>query len=197
MRSQLPRNDTVRGWHSVSVAPAPDEMYMRAATVEDIAREFMRIIAEGYSPEPEEFLHRVPTDMREDCRVRLEELLAEHTEPESAPEPEAFMADAVAAEVVLVDLDEPEVADEPDVAEEPQPESLEAEVLVFDLSAPQAAAPARETSGPPRRRVSAGPSRIRSLGVGTQGGQLGVLYSGSARRRRRSCTPRIRRTKPR
>ena len=100
---------------------------MRAATVEDVAQEFMRIIAEGWSPDPEEFLHRVPEDLREECRARLNELLAERAPAAPEPEPEAAPeTDSAEDDVIFFDLDTPEapakkVVEEPAAAEEQEP----------------------------------------------------------------------------
>jgi hypothetical protein len=83
---------------------------MRAATVEDVAQEFMRIRAEGWDPDPEEFLHRVPEDVREECRARLEELIGEvngqaAAEPEQEHEPEQASEGFGDDEMIVFELD--------------------------------------------------------------------------------------------
>ena len=75
---------------------------MRTATVEDIAQEFMRILAEGWTPDPEEFLHRVPEALREQCRERLDELLG--AQSPAAAEPEDLEALAGGEEMIVFDL---------------------------------------------------------------------------------------------
>ena len=87
---------------------------MRAATVEDIAQEFMRILAEGWSPDPEEFLHRVPQDLREECRQRLNELLVAKGVKAAEPEPEV-----AEEEVIVFDLDAPATATSEEPVEAP------------------------------------------------------------------------------
>jgi len=89
-------------WGSNWGSRDPDKWFMRTATVEDIAQEFMRILAEGWSPDPEEFLHRVPEALREQCRERLDELLGAQT-PET-PEAEDLEALAGGEEMIVFDL---------------------------------------------------------------------------------------------
>ena len=108
----------------------------------------MRILAEGWSPDPEEFLHRVPEDLREDCRTRLQELLGEAeearaAEAEAVAEPEQDDTGFGDDEMIVFELDGsgptqtvrvPSI-DMPEEAEEPEDE-------------PQAAEPAEEEPEP-------------------------------------------------
>ena len=47
-----------------------------AISVESIATEYLRLFDEGWNPSISEFLGRVPEEMREECRQRIEELAA-------------------------------------------------------------------------------------------------------------------------
>lgn len=47
-----------------------------AISVESIATEYLRLYDEGWNPSIDEFLSRVPEEMREECRQRIEELAA-------------------------------------------------------------------------------------------------------------------------
>jgi hypothetical protein len=47
-----------------------------AISVESIATEYLRLFDEGWNPSIDEFLGRVPEEMREECRQRIEELAA-------------------------------------------------------------------------------------------------------------------------
>jgi hypothetical protein len=47
---------------------------MSTVTVERIAKEYQRLLEEGWKPEVEEFLHHVPQPLRPDCRKRIQEL---------------------------------------------------------------------------------------------------------------------------
>jgi hypothetical protein len=47
-----------------------------AISVENFATEYLRLFDEGWNPDLEEFLGRVPDDMREECRQRIDELAA-------------------------------------------------------------------------------------------------------------------------
>jgi len=47
-----------------------------AISVESLATEYLRLVDEGWNPSMDEFLGRVPEDMREGCRQRIEELAA-------------------------------------------------------------------------------------------------------------------------
>ena len=49
---------------------------MGTALAEGLAAEFLRLIDEGWSPELDEFLGRVPEQHRDACRRRIEELQA-------------------------------------------------------------------------------------------------------------------------
>ncbi len=43
-------------------------------TAENLAAEFVRILSEGWKPDPDEFLSRVPEQHREECRRHIEQL---------------------------------------------------------------------------------------------------------------------------
>ncbi len=70
-----------------------------AVSVESLATEYLRLFDEGWNPNLEEFLGRVPEEMREECRQRISELAAlnglDLSQPPAAPaaaseaEPEA------------------------------------------------------------------------------------------------------------
>ncbi|HEX5135417.1 MAG TPA: hypothetical protein VFY93_00465 [Planctomycetota bacterium] len=47
-----------------------------AISVESLAAEYLRLVDEGWNPDLDEFLGRIPDDMREGCRNRIEELAA-------------------------------------------------------------------------------------------------------------------------
>lgn len=47
-----------------------------AVSVENLATEYLRLFDEGWNPNLDEFLGRVPEEMREECRQRIEELAA-------------------------------------------------------------------------------------------------------------------------
>jgi len=47
-----------------------------AIPVESVATEYLRLFDEGWQPDLEEFLGRVPDDLRDECRRRIEELAA-------------------------------------------------------------------------------------------------------------------------
>ncbi len=47
-----------------------------AISVESLATEYLRLFDEGWNPSIDEFLGRVPGEMREECRQRIEELAA-------------------------------------------------------------------------------------------------------------------------
>lgn len=97
---------------------------MGTVTVEGIATEFMRLIEEGWTPDIEEFLHHVPEDMRDDCRVRIEELTATAPqEVESAPVEEEVLApvahqSAMPVEAEIEEAVEVDLFAEPDVTGE-------------------------------------------------------------------------------
>jgi len=56
------------------VSDSKNSMSAQALTVDNLATEFLRLIDEGWQPDLEEFLARVPDDQREECRNRIEEL---------------------------------------------------------------------------------------------------------------------------
>ena len=47
---------------------------MGNVTAQKLAVEFVRILGEGWNPDPDEFLNRVPQEHREECRRHIEEL---------------------------------------------------------------------------------------------------------------------------
>ncbi|MHC4491582.1 MAG: hypothetical protein ACYTDU_08165, partial [Planctomycetota bacterium] len=49
-------------------------MCAQALSVDSLATEFLRLIDEGWQPDLDEFLARVPDDQREECRNRIQEL---------------------------------------------------------------------------------------------------------------------------
>ncbi|MHC5052977.1 MAG: hypothetical protein ACYTGK_20510, partial [Planctomycetota bacterium] len=53
---------------------ATEEMCAQALSVDSLATEFLRLIDEGWQPDLDEFLARVPDDQREECKKRIEEL---------------------------------------------------------------------------------------------------------------------------
>jgi hypothetical protein len=62
-----------------------------AISVESLATEYLRLFDEGWNPNIDEFLGRVPEEMREDCQKRIEELAAlnglDLSQPPAAPAP--------------------------------------------------------------------------------------------------------------
>jgi hypothetical protein len=58
---------------------------MSTMTVERIAKEYQRLLEEGWKPDVEEFLHHVPQALRSDCRKKIQALLAPPAEAK-APE---------------------------------------------------------------------------------------------------------------
>jgi hypothetical protein len=116
---------------------------MATVTVEGIATEFLRLIEEGWSPDLEEFLGRVPEDLREECRQRIEELSAATAQPESAADADEPIVHSAAEEFEV--LAEAEAALEAEPIEEPPEESRTPTLLKgvhqFDLMAePETAA---------------------------------------------------------
>lgn len=49
---------------------------MSTVTAERIALEYQRLLDEGWKPNVEEFLHRVPQALRPECRKRIQEMAA-------------------------------------------------------------------------------------------------------------------------
>jgi hypothetical protein len=47
-----------------------------AISVESLSTEYLRLVDEGWNPDIDEFLGRIPDEMREDCRARIQELAA-------------------------------------------------------------------------------------------------------------------------
>ncbi len=86
--------------------------------VEKLAREYLHLVDEGWSPDLEEFLGRVPKDMRDPCRAQIDDLMkiAHEIVPADAAEPQA----------VVVPEPEPEVEPESAQVPEPDPEPVRA-----------------------------------------------------------------------
>ncbi|MCK6460466.1 MAG: hypothetical protein L6Q95_11295, partial [Planctomycetes bacterium] len=47
-----------------------------AISVESLATEYLRLVDEGWNPDVDEFIGRIPEEMREECRARIQELAA-------------------------------------------------------------------------------------------------------------------------
>jgi len=82
---------------------------MDMSLVEKLAVEYVRLVDEGWSPNLDEFLGRVPTRLREPCRLQIEGLMS------------------VAEEIAQVDADEESEA--PDTSFLTSPEPVGAETI--------------------------------------------------------------------
>ena len=87
-----------------------------------LASEYVRLLGEGWEPDLEEFLGRVPQELREPCRAQIADLtrIAEEcVVPDEKPE---------SLEFTIFDEDQPEAAAEDVPEPEPEPEVTEAVV---------------------------------------------------------------------
>jgi len=57
---------------------------------EKIAAEFMRLLDEGWTPDVDEFLHRVPEEHRDSCRQHIDQLRGVSTGPRRLTKAEAM-----------------------------------------------------------------------------------------------------------
>jgi hypothetical protein len=103
---------------------------MGTVSAEGIATEYKRLIDEGWSPDLDEFLHRVPEDLREECRQLIVELTTIPSEPESADKPRVISSvddiEWLAEEDATPEPEHAtEVTEEPPEAVEEIPEAIE------------------------------------------------------------------------
>ena len=124
---------------------------MESLLAEKLASEYVRLIAEGWNPDLDEFLGRIPEEHREHCREQIDDLVGvaeESARPDEEPKPLVF---------TLFDEDEsgpePEVAEAPgdleavdegevweEESDEPEPEPLE-EVIAAEAPVEEPAEP--------------------------------------------------------
>ena len=137
---------------------------MATVTVEGIATEFFRLIEEGWSPDLDEFLGRVPEDLREECRRRIEELSVASAEPERTVEADEPIVHSAAEEFEVLAEAEAALKDEPitEPPEESRTPTLLKGVHQFDLMAePEEVAelqPEPETAVEPEATVAQPPA---------------------------------------